>query len=68
MDRKVVRFSPLGWGGDRLSQIRPIPRSPDGDNNKDNIFSDVMAQKYHQTILISMTSYNTNNFSRKPFT
>ena len=28
MDQKVVL-----WGGDRLSQTRPIPRSPDSDNN-----------------------------------
>ena len=37
-------------------------------NDRDSIFSDVMAQRYHQTILISMISHNTNNFSRKPFT
>ena len=30
--KKLVRSGP-GWGGDRLSQTRPIPRSPDGENN-----------------------------------
>ena len=23
----------MGWGGDRLCQTSPIPRSPDGDKN-----------------------------------
>ena len=27
------RWGPVGWGGDRLCQTSPIPRSPDGDNN-----------------------------------
>ena len=25
---------PVGWGGDRFSQTRPISRSPDGGNNQ----------------------------------
>ena len=30
-------MGPVGWGGDRLCQTSPIPRSPDGDNN-DNVY------------------------------
>ena len=29
----------MRWGGDRLSQTRPIPRSPDGDNKNLYYFS-----------------------------
>ena len=28
------------WGGVRLSQTRPIPRSPGGDNNDDDNYTD----------------------------
>ena len=27
----MIKSGPVRWGGDRLSQTRPIPRSPDGD-------------------------------------
>ena len=30
----------VGWGGVRLSQTTPIPRSPDGDNNDDDNYTD----------------------------
>ena len=27
----------MGWGGDRLCQTKLIPRSPDGDNNDNDL-------------------------------
>ena len=30
-------MGPVRWGGVGLSQTRPIPRSPDGDNNNNTV-------------------------------
>ena len=35
------------WGGNRLSQTRPIPRSPDGDNKGGGGLFNTTTSAYH---------------------